>query len=286
MIKINSILLIILMFFSADAFSESLALRYFQTDLRYEYRIELLRLAMDSTFESDGPYSLEPVNVKATQKRGLILLEQGTKVNVGFFPLNKERESRFIPVRIPILSGILGYRVCLIRKESLSDFSEIESLEQLKTKFKAGFGSQWADMGILRANNIPVVGTVKYDGLFKMLSGRRFDYFPRGINEAWNELSDEKTDHSDLTVAPDFALYYPYPVYFFVNKNHPEIADRIERGLKISLENGTFRKLFLQYHGDIIRQADLKNRKMFMLENPTLPEGTPEPDTGWWLQRQ
>jgi hypothetical protein len=285
MTKINLILLIMMVFFSTDVFSESLTLKYFQTDLRYKYRIELLRLAMDSTFESDGPYSLEPVTAQATQKRGLFLLEEGKKVNIGFFSLNKERELKFIPVRIPILRGILGYRVCLIRKDSLAAFSEIESLEQLKKQFKAGFGSQWADMEILRANNIPVVGTVKYDGLFKMLSGRRFDYFPRGINEAWVELSDKKTNYSDLTVAPDIALYYPYPVYYFVNKNHPEIADRIERGLKISLKNGSFKKLFLQYHGGIIQQADLKNRKLFMLINPTLPEGTPDPDTGWWLER-
>ncbi len=286
MTKINLILLMSLIFFSSDAFSDSLKLRYFQTDLRYNYRIELLRLAMDSTSESDGPYSLEPVTMKVTLKRGLVLLEEGKKVNVGFFALNKERGSIFIPVRIPILRGILGYRVFLIRKDSLSAFSEIGSLEQLKKQFKAGFGSQWADMEILRANNIPVVGTVKYDGLFKMLSGRRFEYFPRGINEAWNELSDKKTNYSDLTVAPHIALYYPYPVYYFVNKNHPEIADRIERGLNISLKNGAFKKLFLQYHDDIIRKADLKNRKLFILENPTLPEGTPEPDTGWWLEQQ
>ncbi|MBI9091580.1 MAG: hypothetical protein JEZ12_20410 [Desulfobacterium sp.] len=62
--------------------------------------------------------------------------------------------------------------------------------------------------------------------------------------------------------------------------------NRIERGLKISLKNGDFKKLFLQHHGDIIQQADLKNRKMFMLENPTLPEGTPEPNTDWWLEQQ
>ncbi len=285
MTKITLSLFIMMTFFCTDVFSDSLTLKYFQTDLRYKYRIELLKLAMDSTFESDGAYSLEPVTAQATQKRGLVLLEEGEKVNIGFFPLNKERELKFIPVRIPILRGMLGYRVCLIRKDSLSAFSEIESLVQLKKKFTAGFGSQWADMEILRANNIPVVGTVKYDGLFKMLSGRRFDYFPRGINEAWIELSDKKTNYSDLTVVPHIALYYPYPVYYFVNKKYPEIADRIERGLKISLMNGTFKKLFLQYHGDIIRQADLRNRKLFMLINPTLPEGTPEPDTGWWLER-
>lgn len=237
----------------------------------------------DKTIESDGPYSLEPVEDEMTQSRGLLFLLKGEKVNVGFFPSNKERETKFLSVKIPILRGLLGYRISLIRKDSLADFSMIESLDQLKAKYKSGFGDQWADMEILRINNIPTVGTSKYESLFNMLAAKRFDYFPRGINEAWNEIADRKITHPDLTVDPHIALYYPYPVYFFVNKSNLKLADRIERGLKTALEDGTFKELFLRYHNTIIQQADLNNRKLFILKNPTLREGTPEPDTSWWL---
>ena len=283
--KIN-LILIILIFFSTNALSESLKLKYFQTDLRYSYRIDLLKLAMEKTAKSDGQYSLEPVGNKMTQSRGILFLEKGEKVNIGFFPSNKERESKLFSVKIPILRGLLGYRVFLIRKESLANFSKIESLEQLKTKYSAGFGDQWADFKILQINNIPVVGTSKYESLFYMLSAKRFDYFPRGINEAWNEISDKKEKYPDLAVDPYTALYYPYPVYFFVNKNNLKLADRIERGLKTALEDGTFKELFLKYHNKIIQQADINNRKLFILKNPTLAEDTPEPDTSWWLDRQ
>jgi len=119
-----------------------------------------------------------------------------------------------------------------------------------------------------------------------MLSVKRFDYFPRGINEAWNEISEKKEKYPNLAVDPYIALYYPYPVYFFVNKNNLKLADRVERGLTIALEDGTFKALFLKYHSKIIQQADLNNRKIFILKNPTLAEGTPEPDTSWWLDRQ
>lgn len=283
--KIN-LILVLLIFLSSDALSESLKIKYFQTDLRYAYRIDLLKLAMEKTVKPDGQYSLEPVKEKMTQSRGILFLAKGEKVNIGFFPSNKERESKLFPVKIPILRGLLGYRVLLVRKGNLVDFSQIESLDQLKTKFSAGFGDQWADFEILRINNIPVFGTSKYESLFYMLSVKRFDYFPRGINEAWNEISDKKEKYPDLTVDPYIALYYPYPVYFFVSKNNLKLADRVQRGLTIALEDGTFKALFLKYHGKIIQQADLNNRKIFILKNPTLAEGTPVPDTSWWLDRQ
>lgn len=272
--------------FSSNAFSESLDLTYFQTSNRYKYRIDLLKLAMDKTLESDGPYSITPVTGKMTQSRGIDFLEKGEEVNVGFFPTNKERESRLLSIKIPLLRGLLGYRVSLIRKENLEDFSRIESLEQLRTRYLAGFGSQWADMEVLQVNNVQVVGAAKYENLFKMLVKGRFDYFPRGINEAWSEVSDKKEAYPGLVVDPYIAMYYPYPVYFFVNKKDVKLADRIERGLAAALEDGTFKELFLRYHKKIVQQADLKNRKLFVLENSTLVEGTANPDTSWWLEQQ
>lgn len=283
--KIKLILLIVICF-SSEGLSEPLKLKYFQKDHRYNYRIDLLKLVMDKTVDSDGSYSLEAVEGEMTQSRWLAFLEEGKKVNVGFFPSNKEREARFLAIKVPILRGLLGYRVSLIRKDRLIDFSKIKSLDELKTGYYAGFGNQWADMKILRANNIPVVGTAKYSSLFKMLSAKRFDYFPRGINEAWNEISKEKKSHPELVVDPYIALYYPYPVYFFVNKKNLKLADRIERGLKLALEDGTFKELFLKYHKEALKRANLKKRKLFILENPTLVEGALKIDTTWWLDRK
>ncbi len=265
--------------------AESQTLRYFQTDHRYAYRIELLRLVMDKTLAEYGPYAMEPYPNDISHKRGLTYLERGILFNIGFFPSNRERESKLLSVKIPILRGLLGYRVFLIRKESLKEFSDIHSLPHLKDKFKAGFGDQWADMAILRFNHIPVVGTATYENLFNMLSKKRFDYFPRGINEAWTEIARRKQRHPDLTVAPGLAFYYPYPVYFFVNKTDEALAARIARGLNAAIEDGTFKTLFLKYHREMIHQADLKNRTIFTLKNPTLAEGISEPDTGWWMDK-
>lgn len=272
-----------MLFFSTTALGTPLSLKYFQTDSRYEYRIALLKLAMEKTLTSDGPYSLAPVETKMVQSRGLRFLARGEKVNIAFLPTNQERESTFLAIKIPLLRGLLGYRIAIIRKESLQDFAKIESIEQLIAQYKAGFGNQWADMDILKINNIPTVGTTEYENLFDMLAAKRFDYFPRGINEAWDEIAKRKELYPTLTVDPYIALYYPYPVYFFVNKSNLKLADRIERGLNIALEDGSFKALFLKYHSQDIEQAALHKRKIFILKNPTLAEGTPDPDTRWWL---
>ncbi len=191
-------------------------IRYFQTDYRYEYRIKLLDLALTKTTKEFGGYQLVGVDKNLTQGRGSSQLQHGKGLDIAFFPTNREREQSFLPIRIPILQGILGYRVLLVHKSNQSGFSKIETLEQLKKRYMAGFGQHWADMAILESNNIPVIGVAKYELLFAMLDAKRFDYFPRGINEAWIEVEKYQNQYKNMTVAPNIALYYPYYVYFFV----------------------------------------------------------------------
>lgn len=269
-------------FYAFPVYADSVKIKYFQTDIRYEYRIRLLELALEKTIKTHGKFSLVPAFRNATQDRGLLLLER-KEIDVVFLPTTKEREQRFLPVRIPIMAGILGYRVFIVRKNDLEKFSGISSLEELNKRFRAGFGSQWADMKILQDNGIDAAGSSTYENLFAMLSACRFDYFPRGINEAWQEIDDKKTMFPDLAVENALAFYYPYPVYYFTHKSNTALASRIETGLKDAQEDGSFRQLFLRYHADTIRQAELSKRKIFRLHNNTLPEGTPEPDTSWWM---
>lgn len=277
-----------LMLWASNALSAPVVIRYFQTDLRYQYRIELLQLALQKTQSSDGDFVLKPVLTQdpMTQARGLDYLEKGHTVDVAFLPTNQAREQQFLAIRIPILQGILGYRVLMVHKDHLPLFANIHNINELTARFRAGFGTQWADLAILKENGLSVTPVVKYDGLFKMLEKQRFDYIPRGINEAWQELITFADDCPNLAIAPSIALYYPYPVYFFVNKHNTALANRIERGLNIALRDGSFRKLFLRYHQDDILRADLRHRKIFKLSNPTLAEGTAEPDTSWWLPTQ
>ena len=262
----------------------SAPIRYFQTDLRYQYRIDLLKLALDHTLESHGPYKIAPTTESITQARGIDLLERKEGVDVAFLPTTKERELKLRAIKIPILRGILGYRVLLIHRDDQAKFASIYSLDELREHFRGGFGSQWADMAILKQNQLKVVGIAQYESLFSMLEVKRFDYFPRGINEAWKEIELQHASYPHLMVEENLALYYPYPVYFFVHKNNLYLADRINLGLQMALSDGSFKALFMAYHQDFIEQAKLTGRRMFILSNPTLPEDTDSPDTQWWLK--
>ena len=261
--------------------AQPLVIRYFQTDVRYAYRIALMRLALRETRDSDGAFSLQGMTRTVSQARGLRMLAKN-EIDVAFLPTDRQREKHFLPVRIPILRGLLGYRMLMIRRGSGDRFADIETLRKLST-FKAGFGSQWADLAILKANGLPVVSVSNYETLFLMLARGRFDYFPRGVNEAWQELDMHPKLRSRLMIEPHLALYYPYPVYFFVNRNNAALADRLRRGLEAALKDGSFKQLFLSYNKAAIERAQMRHRTMLVMSNPFLPPQTSPVDTQWWM---
>ena len=259
---------------------EACVVRYFQTEARYAYRTAVLQLLLEKTAD-EGPCAPQPVFAGVTQDRGLALLQEG-RVDVATLPTTMERERALRAVRFDILAGLLGYRVLLIDQHQLPAFARVTTLAELR-HFSLGCGSQWADLPLLQANGFDVVSAPHYESLFGMLVRGRFDAFPRGLNEAWLELKEQQARFPTLTVEPTLALYYPWPVYFFVARDNTALAERLQRGLQRALTDGSLKALFMQYHGSLLRQVQLDKRRLFRLNNPGLPPGTPVPDTHWWL---
>ncbi|MGO1119465.1 hypothetical protein ACTL6U_12195 [Rhodovibrionaceae bacterium A322] len=260
-------------------------LRYFQNDSRNVYHLTLLKLALEHTKQSDGPYQLVPAFTDVTHSRGLLMMENNGGIDIAIMAASTEREARFRSIRIPLMKGLLGYRISLIKSDRQADFSKVSTLENLQKSYLAGFGSQWADMAVLEANSLPVVGVPHYENLFNMLSKGRFDYFPRGISEIWKELEDRQARYPDLAIESSFALVYPYVVFFYVNKDNQALANRIERGLKKALETGEFKNLFLTHFETLLEKSDLATRRVFYLSNPNYPADIDRPDTSWWLKQ-
>ncbi len=288
MIK-NTLLRMLIVLFaltaSAELYAEKLIIRYPRPesliDVRHIYRIELLKLAMDKTKSVYGDFEIVYTTAEMSQSRALAELENNGAVDVVALPSNLEREKKFLPVRIPIMKGILGYRLFIINKNQREKFRKIKTFADLK-KLKAGAGHDWADVPILENNGITVEKGGKYEGLFYMLAAGRFDYFPRGVNEAGKEIEDRKDKLPDLMVEETLALYYPFPVYFFLNEHNREVAKRIETGLKYAIKDGSFENLFNKYFKSYLVAADLKNRKIFRLKNPFLPAQTPLKNRSLW----
>ena len=255
-------------------------IRYFQQDARYAYRTALLQLVLDQTAE-EGRCQLSPQFTTVTPDRGLALLQEG-RIDVVSVPTTLRRERELRAVRFDILLGLLGYRVLLIRKQRQAEFAAVRSLAELR-RFRLGLGSHWADLPLLQYNGFQVMATPRYESLFAMLARGRFDAFPRGVNEAWQELAEQQGTFPDLRVEPTLALYYPWPVYFFVRRDNQPLADRLHRGLMRAQADGSLQRLFMEHHGNLLQQANLAKRRLLFLSNPGLPPGTPKADTSWWL---
>jgi len=282
--KIQSFILVCITISIFSLFHANAAERisYFQTDGRYQYRTELLRLAQSYPHAS-LPSSIELVPLPhIPHARGQRLIETNAIRGVMSLATNQQTERNFLPIRQPIMAGILGMRVLLIRGSQQQQFTQVNSIEQLR-QLRLGFVTHWGDIEILRHNQMTVIPVSRYKTMFSMLSAGRFDFFPRGINEIIPELERFGGIYSQLTIEKQIALLYPYPVYFFVNKHDTKLANRIEHGLQQALDDGSFKRLFLKYHSDILKQLDFDKRRVYTLENHTLPPNTPVPDMSWWL---
>ncbi len=256
----------------------TLDVRYPQQEADGAYPVKVLALALS---KSGLPHTLEPMPYQMPQGRALKQLAQGIDLNVVWSITSKEREQDLLPVRIPIDKGLYGWRIFLVNKEAVDQYSAVQSLGDLKA-LKAGQGHDWPDTAILRANGLPVEVSPRYDSLFRMLKSKRFDYFPRSVLEIWGEA--ERYADMDLVVEPRVLLHYPTAFYFFVSKNNPELAAILERGLNAAIKDGSFERLFQQTYGDIVRRANLNGRNALRLTNPLLPAKMPLHRKELWIQ--
>ncbi|NQZ06540.1 MAG: hypothetical protein HRT35_05190 [Algicola sp.] len=160
-------------------------------DLRNVYFIKLLQLALDKSKAANEEIRLNGNHGGILQGRAVRLLKVSNQLDVLWTVTTIAREQEILPIRIPLLKGLLGYRFFIIRQADKAKFKAVNGLMQLR-KLTAGQGHDWPDTEILRANQLKVITSATYLGLFGMLKAKRFDYFPRSINEAWMEAAQYK----------------------------------------------------------------------------------------------
>lgn len=248
-----------------------------------DYFVRLLRLALEASKAPDEKIELVFAPEVLTQARSIAEVQKGRQNSVFWTVTNKEREQNLHPIRVPLFKGLLGYRMLVIRSQDAASFAQVKTLADLG-KFSAGQGAQWPDTNILLANQLPVVRGVSRDGLYKMLLGKRFDYFPRGITEIISE--GELIPSRGLMIEPRLILHYPSAMYFFVNKANRDLAGRLERGLATLVASGEFDRLFhslprVQWAMEQLRQQD---HLILELSNPDMPAETPLDDSRYWVK--
>lgn len=238
----------------------------------HAYYTKLLKLALDKTREQYGAAEIVKTEEMMVQDRFFIELNHGV-IDVYWTVTSAKRELEAIPIRVPLLYGMMGYRISLILKERKHEFLN-QDVTHFLNDMIAGQGHDWPDYSILKSNEMLVLGTSHYDSLIELLKRRRIDHFPRAINETLVEIETLQDDK--LAVEPTILIHYPSYIFFFVAKSKPVLAERLEHGLKLAVADGSFQCVFESY----INVAHLNNklgiteRVLLALENPLLSKET------------
>lgn len=258
-----------------------------QLDQRYLYHWKILETALEKTTARFGPYLMQPAEFMTEKRQTYELMHATGRLTVMYLSTTRELEQQLIPVRIPVDRNLGGYCLFLIRKQDQERFQSINSLDELR-QFRYGLGLGWIDVGILQANQFKVVTGSSYDGLFEMLNNRRFDVFLRAAVEVLDEYEQRRTAMPDLFIEPGLLLYYPLPMYFWFPKTAEgkRLAERAEAGMRMMIADGTYDRIFSEYQDYKIERLQLKNRKIFRIENPNLGPETPFEDRRLWFDPQ
>lgn len=240
-------------------------------DQRNLYVEQALRLALDKTAASDGPYRIER-SVRMNKQRALVSAQQRLYPN--FVLVAGFEEGRAAAglraVRFPLMLGVVGYRVCFVSPQARAEVEAATELAQLR-RFRIGQGLGWTDVGILRANGFKVSEVGDYDNLFGMVSRGHVDLFCRSLMEVRHEAMTRK-DMAGLQLDRSFALVYELPQFLFIHESHRAVAERIERGLLAAYRDGSLLALLRSHLRPALGFAELGKRRLYRLESPA-PKG-------------
>tara|TARA_Y100000782_G_scaffold21369_2_gene23074 strand:- start:804 stop:1649 length:846 start_codon:yes stop_codon:yes gene_type:complete len=263
--------------FAVDTVRYNLSLQY--PDPKQQYYIDILELALDASVDTFGEYELLAVNIEMPQGRASTVLELNEVIDVTWRMTTVELEQRLKAVPVPLLRGLMGYRIGIIRKGEQENFPANITAEQLRN-IVIGQGHDWPDSIILRHNGMTVVEGLEHT-MFTMLRLKRFDFFLRALNEPWVEVADKP----HLVVEKNILVQYSAPIFFFVNRNNLRLHERLTVGLNIAIDDGRFQRLFEGHPvtANMISNAKLKQRKVFKLFNPLLSVETKKLQEDKWL---
>lgn len=255
-----------------------------EQDASHSYFSELLQLALDKTQTIYGQAVVQPVSFVLEQGRAEKALGSGQHIDVYWMGTSLKREQQLTPIRIPLLKGLLGYRGLIIRESDRSSFTHKTNWLSL-TRSTICQGMHWPDSDILEHSGFRVIRSARFKSMFAMLENNRCDMFPRGIHEGPAEVSANRQTSSKLGWFDKYLIYYPFPMYFFTQKDNLILASRITQGLEMMISDGSF-TLFMQQHPvsrHLFPLSQWTHRVMLDLINPDLPLYTDITNKRYWV---
>lgn len=251
--------------------ADIMEVRYYdrgEKDARHAYKFELIRAILESTRPEFGEYAIIPLAEETSAKRQSLLISEGKVLNLLWAaPGTAIAEGEVISIPVDILRGLLGYRVCLINPANFPS-APVKSLKQLQI----GQGLNWADIEIYKHNGITPKQGPTFESLFEMLAAKRYHCLPLGADEVVYTWREKKAIYPFLTLEPNLLIYYDHPIYLHISKHIPQLAARIELGLKRLQSTGEFERLFNKHHAADVTTLNLPQRKIFCLRSPYIAD--------------
>lgn len=234
-----------------------------------EYMHELLKLSLDKTKAEYGGYDIRYHDSETLPERQLKGLEEGKQVSVTFSHAKSKWDTAAIRVPFPLIKGLGSYRFFFTMPR------HIPALEKLNSKkdfyqFSYGQGLGWSTAGILEDNQFRVVYGSSYAGMFVMLNANRFDLLMRSAYEILGERTYLSQAHPKIIHYPNVAMLTFMPMYFYVSDAQPELAIRLEKGLRYAAESGEFDALFTRYFTDAVNFSQSPSVRTFWIDNPNV----------------
>ena len=250
-----------------------------------QYAIELINFLINVSGEKA---SFIPISDVGSQTRRQLMMKQGA-IDVDWFAATPQVETLVVPIRYPILRGLLGHRIFITNKETSAFLNSDIPFNDLK-KLNVVQGQGWGDVLILESGGFTHINTLAdFNALFKMIESNRSSLFPRSIIEPYGELADrcnldEKYVCTDknLMIDDKLLLIYKLPMFIFVSPKRQDL---------INLFNSAFENhydeflIFFNNH-PLIKDTlkKLKNRSIYQIKtNELLSHETINIPDRYWM---
>lgn len=253
-------------------------------DIAHDYYSTLLRKALKKAANGrELPQLKETLAME--QGRATNELIKGKLVDVYWLGTDSHKEENLRAVRIPLERGLMGFRKFIITRDMVSTIDKVNTLADLQNLVACQV-SHWPDTHILEAAGLRVWDSAVYENLFKQVSAKRCDYFPRGYHEGIAELDQRRHLYPNLIRYESLMLRYPFAVYFFVPLDNEVLAQWIEQGLERMIDDGELLQ-HMQQHPLTAKVFPLgrdSNVRRIDIPNPLMAKNTDFSNPRYWFQ--
>jgi hypothetical protein len=239
---------------------------------RQVYELKVLKAILEATEEEWGAWEIEEsLEEYPGNEESFVFTEKGHDLFVTIAGNQKFKDGDMIVIPHLLTKNLLGYRVPIIRKEDAGLFGGISRPEDLQ-KLDHGIPETWSDATVFRHNGFNVVEEGSFDDIFDRLQNKRFDYSTFGANEVLGVYENRASKREGLIIDQNILLFYPFPLVFYINPDLPKMAERIGQGMENITSSGKLDTIFNAHYGKITEQLNLNSRRIFVLDNPLIPD--------------